>query len=359
MRIVVAPDKFKGTLSAADAADAIATGLRRSPGRMEIVELPLADGGDGTIDAVCAARPARRERCRARDPLGRPVEARFVILEDGRAVVESAEVGLARTAPVERDPLRATSAGVGDILLAAVDAGARSILLGIGGSASTDGGTGMAAALGWRFIGSDGSEVSPGGGGLRDLVRIDPPPSAFPVDVVGLYDVDNPLVGDRGAARAFAPQKGACSNEVDHLEGALLRLAEFAPAASAAAGAGAGGGIGFGIASFLRGRLVPGFDAIADLVGLDDAIMGADLVVTGEGRLDEGSFGGKVPIGVARRSRGSGIPCAALAGEIAVEGQALRRAGIVRWISLVGAYGDRARTDTFAILSDAAAALVG
>ncbi|HVM36456.1 MAG TPA: glycerate kinase [Actinomycetota bacterium] len=359
MRIVVAPDKFKGTLSARAAAVAIAAGLRRRRGRIEIVELPLADGGDGTIDAICRARRARLERCRARDPLGRPVEARFAILDDGRAVVEVAEVGLGRIAPAERDPVGATSAGVGDILVAAVEAGARSILLGIGGSASTDGGTGMAATLGWRFVGSDGSEVPAGGGGLRALVHIEPPRSPLPVDVVGLYDVDNALVGDRGAAKAFAPQKGAGSEDVDVLEGALMRLAELVPEASAGVGAGAGGGIGFGIVSFLGGRLVSGFDAVADLVELDEAIAGADLVVTGEGRLDEGSFGGKVPIGVARRSQRKGVPCAVLAGEVAAEPHALRRAGVARWTSLVDAFGERARTDTFRTLSDAAADLVG
>lgn len=359
MRIVVAPDKFKGTLSAPEAAAAMAAGVRRRDPSAEVVEIPLADGGEGTIDAICSARSARIERCRARDPLGRPLDAKFALLDDGRAMIESAEVGLGRVDPGERDALRASSAGVGDLVGRAIELGAREVLVGIGGSAWTDGGTGMATALGWRFGAPDGSELPPGGGSLRDVAWAEPPPSPTTGPVLGLYDVDHHLLGDRGAARVFAPQKGAGRPEVEVLEAGLTKLATLLPAAAGVAGAGAGGGLGYGIVTFLGGRLAPGFDTIADLVGLDDQLRDADLVITGEGRLDAGSLGGKVPVGVARRARRAAVPCAVIAGEVAVAADTLRAAGIARWVALVDTFGERAHCEPVPVVAAAAASLIG
>lgn len=356
MRIVVAPDKFKGTLDASAVAAAVAAGIRRAAPDADVVLVPLADGGEGTVDALVAAG-ATRLRATARDPLGREVEAGIAMRGD-TAVVEGARVGLGCLGAGERDAGRASSAGVGDLIRAARDGGAREVLVGVGGSAWTDGGTGMATALGWRFLDAAGKPLPPGGAALTRLDRIEPgaPPGE---SVTALCDVDNPLVGARGAARTFAPQKGATPDDVAVLEAGLARLALLLPDGAHEPGAGAGGGLGYGIVSFLGGRLVPGFDVIADLADLDGALAGADLVITGEGRLDDTSFGGKTPVGVARRARAAGVECVAVAGEVTASPDALRRAGFARWVSLAEVVGPGGREDAAAALAEVAGTLLG
>jgi glycerate kinase len=370
VRILIAPDKFKGTRSASEVARALAAGIGRVKRGVDIEVLPLADGGDGTVDALVSAVGGRIEHVSVTGPLGHPVEAPLGWLEDGRAVVEMAAAsGLALVSAAARDSLRATSRGTGELIAHALAHRDRPslVIVGLGGSASTDGGTGAASALGWRFVDKSGSELAPGGGQLHRLAAIDG--SNVTADLasgglVGASDVDNPLLGPRGAARTFAPQKGASSADVELLEKGLTvlcrRIAEdLGMDVAERWGAGACGGIGAGLIAFFGARLDPGFDLVAEVTGLEDAIASADLVITGEGRLDDQSLGGKTPIGVARLARRARVRCVAVAGEVAVDEQTLRDAGIARAVSLVEAVGrERAVADVDDALQQVSAALV-
>jgi glycerate kinase len=319
-----APNAFKGTLSAHAVSQAMARGARDA-GAVAI-EIPVADGGDGTLDVVLAAREsdARITRHRVTGPAGSPVTARLGWLGRDRAVVELAEAsGLRRVDPASRDALRATSRGTGELIRIAVAAGARTIVVGVGGSACTDGGAGLLQALGARLTDSHGEEIGPGGAALEDLDTIDVSQvvralSGCTVQVA--CDVRGPLLGPQGAARMFGPQKGASTLDVRRLEGALARLADRAAALGAAdlaalPGAGAAGGCGFGLA-LLGARLVSGARLVCDLVGIDDALREATIALTGEGCLDAQTSTGKAPAEVAARARTAGIPCVAIAGTV-------------------------------------------
>ena len=290
------------------------------------IEMPVADGGDGTLDVVLAARgsDARITRHRVTGPAGSPVTARLGWLGRDHAVVELAEAsGLRRVDPAARDALRATSRGTGELIRIAVAAGARTIVVGVGGSACTDGGAGLLQALGARLTDSHGEEIGPGGAALEDLDTIDVSQvvralSGCTVQVA--CDVRGPLLGPQGAARMFGPQKGASTLDVRRLEGALARLADRAAALGAAdlaalPGAGAAGGCGFGLA-LLGARLVSGARLVCDLVGIDDALREATIALTGEGCLDAQTSTGKAPAEVAARARTAGIPCVAIAGTV-------------------------------------------
>jgi glycerate 2-kinase len=334
MRVVVAPDKFEGSLSAVQAAQAIEAGLRRARPDAEVVRLPLGDGGAGTLEALVAVG-FERVPVQATGPTGEPVAA-AIATGGGRAFVEMAEAsGLKRLPGGRRAPLEATTYGTGELVRAALDGGAREVVLGIGGSATTDGGAGMAAALGARLLDRDGADLPPGGAALLRLARIDVSgldPRLAGVRVTVACDVDNPLVGPAGAAAVYGPQKGAGPDDVLLLDSALRRFArvladDLGLDLAATPGAGAAGGLGAGAIAFLGAELRAGIELVLELVGFDRAVAGADLVVTGEGKLDAQSLRGKAPVGVALAAAAHGVPVVALAGAVELADRELRAAG--------------------------------
>lgn len=354
MRIVVAPDSFKGTLTAAEAGEAIRLGILDSRPDATVDVIPLADGGEGTAAVVRRARGGSWNLLRCTGPLpGETVEAGWLSLagEEREALVEMASAsGLFLLPPRLRNPLHTTTLGTGELLRAAADAGCGGLYLGVGGSATVDGGVGAARALGWRFLDQRGDDVPDGGGGLRRIRSLVPPdptrwsPSRplyssvsgevrdFPPLQV-LTDVDNPLLGSRGAAGVFGPQKGADSSAVLELEEGLERLAEriredLGIEVASRPGAGAAGGLAAGALAFLGGRLCSGIDWVLDQVGFDEAANGADLVVTGEGRFDSQSLAGKVVAGVAGRAGRAKAPVAVLAGRVSLDESEWSPAGI-------------------------------
>ncbi|MGW0415133.1 glycerate kinase [Streptomyces collinus] len=351
-RVLVAADKFKGSLTAVQVAERVTAGLRRIVPGLQVAALPVADGGDGTVDAAVAAGFERRE-VRVAGPLGDEVTAAFA-LRDGTAVVEMAEAsGLGRLPAGVFAPLTSSTYGSGELLRAALDAGARTIVFGVGGSATTDGGAGMLAALGARFLDEDGEPVPPGGGGLAELARADLSgldPRLSSVELVLASDVDNPLTGPKGAPAVYGPQKGASPADVAALDAALAHFAkvleaEAGPRAAehaAAPGAGAAGGIGYG-ALLLGARFRPGIEVMLDVLGFGPALERADVVVTGEGSLDEQTLHGKAPAGVAAAARAAGRTVVAVCGRLALSEEALRAAGIERAYPLTSVEPDVAR----------------
>jgi len=328
--ILIAPTSFKGTIGAADAAAAMGAGARHGVPGAEVLELPLSDGGPGLIDALRKG-PAPLARLVVTDPLGEPTEAP-ILVRGGRAVVESADAcGLHLVPPERRDPLRTTTRGVGELLLASARlAGVREIACGLGGSATVDGGAGLAGALGYRLLDVAGREIAPGGGSLERLVRIEPPPLRPPLlPVIGLCDVSSPLLGPHGAAPVFGPQKGADAPGVARLEAGLERLAErvrldLGTDVATLPGGGAAGGLGAGLVAFAGARLVPGSEWVLRATGFGGALARARLVVTGEGAYDEQSALGKLTGEVIRRARARGVPVLLLCGAI----RALLPAGV-------------------------------
>jgi glycerate kinase len=330
MKILIAPDKFKGSLSATAAAEAIARGVRTALPGAEVTLAPIADGGEGFAEALSTALGGEWVRTTACDPRGREVEARYAwIATEKLAILDMSEAsGLWRIAAAERDPLRATTRGTGQLLRHAMDRGARKILVGLGGSATTDGGIGMASALGFRFIARDGAPLPATAAALPYLLRIEresmPP---FP-EIVAACDVQNPLLGPRGCAHIFAPQKGADEAAVRFLDDVLRHLADVVARDLGCdhrdtPGAGAAGGIAFGLMSFCGARLCSGFDLVAEVLRLEPRIAASDLVITGEGRLDAQTLDGKGPAGVAALARRHGKPVVAFAGSV-TDADALR-----------------------------------
>lgn len=326
MKIVVAPQAFKGTLSAGRAADAIVeAALAVYPGA-EVARCPVADGGDGTLDALVEATGGAYRTVETTGPLGEPVTARWGVLGGGRtAVVETAQAcGLALLPPDVRDPLHATTYGVGAVIRAALDAGHRRVILGIGGSATNDGGAGLAASLGVRLLRSNGEPIAPGGAGLLDLDRIDASgldPRLRNTELVIATDVTNVLCGPAGAAATFGPQKGASPAGVALLDRALGRMAGVARRdlgvdVSGIAGGGAAGGMGAGMVAFLGARILWGADIVTGAVGLDVRLDGASLTVTGEGCLDWQTAYHKAPVVVANRARMRGVPVLGVGGSL-------------------------------------------
>lgn len=328
MRILIAPDKFKGSASAAEVAAALARGLARIWPQAEFRLLPMADGGEGTAEAIVRAANGSWVEVEVSDPLGRRRRARFGrIGPAGRtAVIEmAASTGLALLTPGERRPLETSSYGLGELIRAALSAGCEEILLGIGGSATVDGGSGMLSALGARLLDKNGNTLRGSGGELAklsvvDLSALDPRLGSVPFRIA--CDVANPLLGPQGAARVFAPQKGASPDEVEILEKGLEVFADRLEAATGRRvrdlpGTGAAGGVGFALLAISPlARLERGVDLVAEAVGLEEAIEWADLVITGEGRLDAQTAFGKVPYGVAHRARARGRPVVAVVGSI-------------------------------------------
>ncbi|MFI6289847.1 glycerate kinase [Streptomyces sp. NPDC051018] len=345
-RVLVAADKFKGSLTAVEVAERVTAGLKRVVPTLEVAALPVADGGDGTVAAAVAAGFDRRE-VRVTGPLGEPVTAVYA-LRDGTAVVEMAEAsGLQLLPEGVFAPLTATTHGSGELLRAALDAGARTIVFGVGGSATTDGGAGMLTALGARFLDAEGGPVGPGGGGLRDLAAADLSgldPRLRDVDLVLAGDVDNPLTGPRGAAAMYGPQKGASPSDVAALDAALAHYASVLGAEAAEApGAGAAGGVGYGALVALGARFRPGIEVMLDVLGFAEALSRATLVITGEGSLDEQTLHGKAPAGVAAAARARGADVVAVCGRLLLAPAALGRAGIRRAYPLLEVEPDPAK----------------
>ncbi|MFF1478314.1 glycerate kinase [Streptomyces sp. NPDC058301] len=353
-RVLVAADKFKGSLTAVQVAERVTAGLRRVVPGLTVETLPVADGGDGTVAAAVAAGFDRRE-ARVTGPLGTPVTAAFAV-RDGVAVVEMAEAsGLQHLPEGVFAPLTATTYGSGELLLAALEAGARTIVFGVGGSATTDGGAGMLSALGARFLDAAGEPVAPGGGPLATLATADlsglDPRFAW-VDLVLASDVDNPLTGPKGASAVYGPQKGATPEDVAALDAALGHFAEVLEAslgaraaeAALAPGAGAAGGIGYGALVALGATFRPGIEVMLDVLGFAPALARATLVITGEGSLDEQTLHGKAPAGVAAAARTEGVEVVAVCGRLALPPEALGRAGIRRAYALSALEPDAARS---------------
>lgn len=352
--MLVAADKFKGSLTAVEVAAHVTAGLHQVAPEVTVASLPVADGGDGTVDAAVAGGFERRT-LRVTGPLGEPVEAAYALRED-TAVVEMAEAsGLRHLPPGVFAPLTATTYGTGELLRAALDAGARTLVLGVGGSATTDGGAGMLSALGARLLDAEGVPVAPGGAALAalataDLSTLDPRLAA--AEIVLASDVDNPLRGPKGAAAVYGPQKGASAEEVALLDGALGQYAAVlgaalggaALAAVDAPGAGAAGGIGYGALVGLGASFRPGIDVFLDVLGFAAALERADLVITGEGSLDAQTLHGKAPVGVAAAAGARGVPVVAVCGRLALSPAELAGAGISRAYALAELEPDPARS---------------
>ncbi|MBA3963040.1 MAG: glycerate kinase [Chthoniobacterales bacterium] len=318
MRILVAPDKFKGSLGAEDVGAHIAAGLRAARPRAEIKIQPIADGGEGTAEVIRRAGQGEWLGCSAHDSLGREISTRYAWLSGSQtAVMEmSAAAGLAQISPNERDPLRASTFGVGEMLRAAAG-GARHIILGLGGSATNDGGCGLARALGFRFF-DDGDREIIWASELENLARIAWPNEVALPPITGATDVRNPLLGSHGASRIFGPQKGASLEAIEILERGLTRLADVIATSARdlreIPGAGAAGGLGFGLLAFCDAEIRSGFEVVAEAIDLRRQIAKADYVITGEGSLDRQTLEGKGPAGIARLARALGKPVFAIAG---------------------------------------------
>jgi glycerate 2-kinase len=345
MKVLVAPNAFKGTLTAPQAAAAIALGVRDVFPDAEVVEVPVADGGDGTVEALVTARRGEYRTATVEGPLGDPVEARYGLIDSGRtAVVELAtSSGLALIHPSRRDPRRASTYGFGRQLNAARAQGVGEIIAGIGGSATNDGGAGMAQALGYRLLDAAGNELPWGGAALAQLDRIDS--SGF--DLAGwasvrvrvASDVTNPLCGPEGASAVYGPQKGADEEAVSQLDAALARLAQvierdLGKQVALLPGAGAAGGTGAGLVAFLDASLEPGAPLVVGATGFDERLPGSDLVFTGEGRADEQTAYGKAPGEVAKRAAAAGIPVVLLAGSKGPGWKALHSLGVTDVVTL-------------------------
>lgn len=324
MKVVCAPDSFKESMSAAEAAAAMTRGVRSVFPDAQCVEVPMADGGEGTTAALMAALEGQWRTVRTADALGRRIEARYGLTADGLAVIEVAEsVGIGLVEPADRDALRANSAGVAPLVIDALDAGATRLIVGLGGTVTTDGGAGLLAGLGAIWLGVDGTVLDPRPGALLaldhvDLTALDPRLADTTIELA--CDVTNPLLGPSGAAAIFGPQKGATPEQVPVLDGVLARVADALVAAGRPdvrelPGSGAAGGLG---AAFLAlgATLRPGVEVVAEAAGLDDAVRGADLVLTGEGSLDRQTLAGKTPAGVAAVAARHGVPVIAFAGRL-------------------------------------------
>ena len=338
MKIVIAPDSFKDSLSAQGVADAIALGLGQVWPDAQLVKCPMADGGEGTVESVLAACDGQLRRTNVRGPLGTTVDAAWGWLPQSlTAIIEMAEAsGLQLVPPAQRDACISSTFGTGELIRAALDAGAKRVILAIGGSATNDGGSGAMQALGVKWLDAQGEPLAPGGLALAQLARIDlsdidPRLARVRFDIAA--DVNNPLCGPHGASTIFGPQKGATPEQVEQLDRALGHFAELCAQVlnkdvRDEPGSGAAGGLGFGAKAFLGAQFKAGVEVVAELVGLAEAVKDADLVITGEGRFDAQTLRGKTPFGVARIARQHGVPVIVIAGTLGEGYQALYEHGI-------------------------------
>ena len=345
MRILVAPDSYKGSVSAIGVAAAVERGIHAVFPDAQVQKVPIADGGEGTVEALVAATGGRLIRTTVPGPLGEPVQACWGVLGDGEtAVIEMAAAsGLPLVPKDRRDPRITSTAGTGALMKAALDQGLHKLVIGIGGSATTDGGTGMARALGARFLDAQGRPLPEGGAALAALATIDLAgldPRLATAEMMVACDVDNPLTGPRGASAVYGPQKGATPEMVQELDLALGVLAEVATrttgrAIAALPGAGAAGGLGAGLLWFTPARLRPGVEIVLEATGFEALVEGADLVITGEGRTDAQTAMGKAPVGVAAVAQRHGVPVVCLSGGLAVGADEVLRHGIGALASIV------------------------
>lgn len=324
-KILLVPDSFKGTLSSRQVCQVMSGQLRRFFPQAQVKSIPVADGGEGSVEAFLAAAGGERRTRTVTGPFGEPVEAFYGILGDGRtAVIEMAACAGLPLAEGRLNPERATTYGVGELLLAAKEAGCTKAILGLGGSCTNDGGAGAAAALGAKFTRADGTAFVPSGGTLGEIAALDVSPVAQALqgmELTAMCDIDNPLYGEAGAAAVFAPQKGADAAMVARLDAGLRHLGQVSARClgrdfSHLPGAGAAGGLGFGMAAFCGAQLRMGIDAVLDAVGFDSLLPGTDVVFTGEGKIDSQSARGKVVSGVAARCRKAGVPVVAVVGQV-------------------------------------------
>jgi glycerate kinase len=337
-KVVIAPDSFKESLSAMAVAEAIERGFRQIYPQVQYVKLPMADGGEGTVDSMVAATGGEIVRVEVTGPLGQPVSAFYGLLGEGEtAVIEMAAASGLHLAPKgQRDPRITTSYGTGELILAALERGVKAIILGIGGSATNDGGAGMMQALGARLLDDQQQPLPPGGAALARLAQIDlsaVDPRLQQVSVTAACDVDNPLCGPHGASAVFGPQKGATPEMVTQLDAALSHFGLLLQQATGrevlnAPGAGAAGGMGAALLGMLNARLRPGIEIVIETLRLEEALRDADLVITGEGRLDSQSIHGKTPIGVARVAKRYGLPVIGIAGSLSKDYQVVHQHGI-------------------------------
>ncbi|MCL5986235.1 MAG: glycerate kinase [Actinobacteria bacterium] len=343
MKILVAPDKFKGSLSAKQVASAIKRGIIRAMPDAIVEVCPMADGGEGMAEALLDSLGGERREVIVTGPMGEKVNAEYGILPGGIAVIEmSAAAGLWMVPVEKRNPMLATTYGVGELIKDALSKNIRRIIIGIGGSATNDGGTGMAKALGVRFMDDHGEELGIGGQILTRIRKIDMHGLDLrtrKVEILAACDVTNPLYGEKGAAYVYAPQKGADSQMVRELDDGLRNFAQVIKNdldvdVAEIPGAGAAGGIGAGLVAFLGARLIPGVEIVAETVGLREKMGGADMVVTAEGRIDSQTLSGKVPFGVAIIAKDLGIPVIAFAGSVKEDAYSLHDSGIVSMFSI-------------------------
>ncbi|MEW4195575.1 glycerate kinase [Bacillus altitudinis] len=345
MKIVIAPDSFKESLSAYETACAIERGFRSILPHAKYMKIPMADGGEGTVQSLVDATGGTIVQQVVTGPLGKPVDAFFGMLGDGQtAVIEMAAAsGLHLVPPEKRNPLFTTSRGTGELMLAALDKGAKHLIIGLGGSATNDGGVGMMQGLGASFLDKEGQDLTPGGGSLNqlasiDLSRLDPRLQSVRLEVA--CDVDNPLTGERGASAVFGPQKGADTEMVQLLDKNLSHFAQVAKqhlhvSFGEAAGAGAAGGLGASLLGFLQADLQKGIDIVLKAVHFADVLKDADLVITGEGRIDQQTIYGKTPIGVAKAAKQYGLPVIGIAGSLSKDSAVVHDYGIDALFSIV------------------------
>lgn len=359
-RVLLAPDKFKGSLTASEVADAVSRGLLRARPELDVIRLPVADGGDGTVEAAVSGGFTRTP-VEAVGPTGDPVTTAYARRGD-TAVIELADACGIERLPGTPAPLTASSRGLGVVMDAAIDAGCTELVVGIGGSASTDGGAGMLQALGARLCDATGVEVPAGGGALIDVASVDTSALArrlAGVEVTIACDVDNPLLGPQGAAEVYGPQKGASPSDVIRLEAALRHWGGLVTSLTGTdhrdvPGAGAAGGVGFGALALLGATVRPGADMVFELVGLSAALRSADVVVTGEGSFDEQTLNGKAPVRVAAMARDAGVPAYVVCGRSRLAPEQWRAAGVTAVLAL-----DQREPDVQRCLTEAASLLEG
>lgn len=345
MKIIIAPDSFKGSLSAITAANAIDRGVKKVFAKAETVLLPIGDGGEGTMETLVAATDGKIKKVQVTGPLNNQVEAAYGILGDGvTCVIEMASASGLHLVPEDKlSPLQATTFGTGELILQALDDGYSSFILGLGGSATNDGGAGMLQALGMKILNTDGNEIGPGGGELQNVRQIDL--AAFDERIsqsrfIIASDVQNPLVGPQGASRIFGPQKGASPEDVQLLDRNLSNWADQIFRTTGKRlhnrpGAGAAGGIGGAFQAFFPSEMKRGIDVVLDYIKLDQELQGADLVITGEGRVDHQTAFGKTPLGVAQRSHAKGVPTVILAGSVGKGTDVLHDFGVISIYSII------------------------
>lgn len=340
-KCIIIPDSFKGTLSSAEICSAMSDAVLRHWPDCEIHAIPVADGGEGTVDCFLAAMEGEKVPVSASGPFGEPVEGYYARFGD-RAVLEMAMFAGLPQAEGRLDPEKTTTFGVGEAIRRAISGGCTEILLGLGGSCTNDGGCGMAAALGVRFYNKEGAAFVPAGGTLRDIARIDLSVAREllkSVKITAMCDIDNPLYGESGAAHVFAPQKGADEAAVLRLDDGLRHLAaviekDLGLSVAELSGAGAAGGMGAGVVAFLGGSLRPGIEAVLDMTGFDALLDSTDLVLTGEGRIDSQSLRGKVVIGTAHRARTKNVPVVAVVGDIGPGAEGAYDHGVTALVSI-------------------------